>query len=101
MGSAAGGYSASASGRIFKFGRLPVKIQLAGQYIVTQPDPFGQLWNIQIQLTPVLPKLSSERAVAGREFKFGADMAAGCSGSPLLRRFLMHLHQRGALRARC
>ena len=30
---------------------------LAGQYMVTQPDPVGQRWNIQVQLTPVLPKL--------------------------------------------
>ena len=45
------------AGKVVKFGRLPVKIQLAGQYMVTQPDPVGQKWNIQIQLTPVLPKL--------------------------------------------
>ena len=44
-------------GKVVRFGRLPVKIQLAGQYMVTQPDPVGQRWNIQIQLTPVLPKL--------------------------------------------
>jgi hypothetical protein len=44
-------------GKVFKFGRLPVKIQLAGQYMVVQPDPVGQKWNIQIQITPVLPKL--------------------------------------------
>jgi hypothetical protein len=44
-------------GKVVKFGRLPVKIQLAGQYMVTQPDPVGQRWNIQIQLTPVMPKL--------------------------------------------
>ena len=25
--------------------------------MVTQPEPVGQQWNIQIQLTPVLPKL--------------------------------------------
>jgi hypothetical protein len=34
-----------------------VKIQLAGQYMVTQPGPVGQHWNVQVQLTPVLPKL--------------------------------------------
>ena len=45
------------AGKVVKFGRLPVKIQLAGQYMVTQPEPVGQKWNIQIQLTPVLPKL--------------------------------------------
>jgi hypothetical protein len=44
-------------GKVVKFGRLPVKISLAGQYMVTQPDPVGQKWNVQIQLTPVLPKL--------------------------------------------
>ena len=44
-------------GKVVKFGRLPVKIQLAGQYMVTQPDPVGQRWNVQIQLTPVMPKL--------------------------------------------
>jgi hypothetical protein len=45
------------AGKVVKFGRLPVKIQLAGQYMVTQPEPVGQRWNIQIVLTPVLPKL--------------------------------------------
>ncbi len=44
-------------GKVVKFGRLPVKIGLAGQYMVTQPDPVGQRWNIQLLLTPVLPKL--------------------------------------------
>jgi hypothetical protein len=44
-------------GKVFKFGRLPVKIQLAGQYMVTQPTPVGQHWNIQLQVAPVLPKL--------------------------------------------
>jgi hypothetical protein len=44
-------------GKVVKFGRLPVKISLAGQYMVTQPDPVGQKWNVQIQFTPVLPKL--------------------------------------------
>ena len=45
------------AGKVVKFGRLPVKISLAGQYMVTQPSPVGQKWNVQIQLTPVLPKL--------------------------------------------
>jgi hypothetical protein len=44
-------------GKVVKFGRLPVKIQLAGQYMVTRPEPVGQRWNVQILLTPVLPKL--------------------------------------------
>ena len=45
------------AGKVVKFGRLPVKVALAGQYMVTQPDPVGQKWNIQVLLTPVLPKL--------------------------------------------
>jgi hypothetical protein len=44
-------------GKVVKFGRLPVKLGLAGQYMVVQPDPVGQRWNIQLLLTPVLPKL--------------------------------------------
>ncbi len=44
-------------GKVVKFGRLPVKIGLSGQYMITQPDPVGQRWNVQVLLTPVLPKL--------------------------------------------
>ena len=44
-------------GKVVKFGRLPVKIGLSGQYMVTQPEPVGQHWNVQILLTPVIPKL--------------------------------------------
>ena len=44
-------------GKVVNFGPLPVKISLAGQYMVVQPEPVGQRWNVQVQLTPVLPKL--------------------------------------------
>lgn len=44
-------------GKVVKFGRLPVKIGVAAQYMVLQPDPVGQKWNVQLLLTPVLPKL--------------------------------------------
>jgi|LQYC01.1.fsa_nt_gi hypothetical protein len=43
--------------KVVKFGKLPVKIGLAGQYMPVHPDTFGQRWNIQLQITPVLPKL--------------------------------------------
>jgi hypothetical protein len=46
-----------AVGKVTKFGRLPVKIQPAVQYMVTQPGPVGQRWNFQLMLVPVLPKL--------------------------------------------
>ena len=50
-------------GKVVKFGRMPVKIAIAGQYMVTQPGPVGQRWNIQLLLTPVLPKLIKETLI--------------------------------------
>ena len=44
-------------GKVVKFGRLPVKIQLAVQYIPVHPRINGQEWNVQVEITPVLPKL--------------------------------------------
>jgi hypothetical protein len=49
-----------AVGKVLKLGRLPVKVQLAGQYMPIRPDNVGQEWNIQLQLTPVIPKLVKE-----------------------------------------
>jgi hypothetical protein len=43
--------------KVVKFGRLPVKIGLAGQYMVHHPEINGQEWNIQLSLSAVLPKL--------------------------------------------
>ena len=50
-----------AVGKVVKLGRLPVKIQLAGQYMPIHPLSAGQEWNIQLSLTPVIPKLIKER----------------------------------------
>ena len=44
-------------GKVVKFGRLPVKIQLAVQYMPVHPRISGQEWNVQLQITPVIPKL--------------------------------------------
>ena len=43
--------------KVVKFGRLPVKIQLAVQYMPVHPRISGQEWNVQVQITPVIPKL--------------------------------------------
>ena len=43
--------------KVVKFGRLPVKLQLAVQYMPVHPREFGQEWNVQVSITPVLPKL--------------------------------------------
>ncbi len=44
-------------GKVTKLGRLPVKLQLAGQYMPVLPRISGQEWNVQVQVTPVIPKL--------------------------------------------
>ncbi len=38
-------------------GPLPVRFALAGQYIPVHPSEFGQEWNIQLVVAPVIPKL--------------------------------------------
>ena len=43
--------------KVVKFGILPVRIGLAGQYMVYHPDVGGQKWNIQLMVVPVIPKL--------------------------------------------
>ena len=44
-------------GKVVKFGRLPIKINLAVQYIPVHPRISGQEWNVQVSITPVIPKL--------------------------------------------
>ena len=44
-------------GKVVKFCRLPVKIQLAVQDMPVHPRISGQEWNVQVQITPVIPKL--------------------------------------------
>jgi hypothetical protein len=43
--------------KVVKLGKLPVRIALAGQYMVHHPDVGGQKWNIQLMVVPVIPKL--------------------------------------------
>ncbi len=42
--------------KIVKFGRLPANLQIAGQYMPVRPQG-GPEWNVQVQVTPVIPKL--------------------------------------------
>ena len=44
-------------GKVVKLGRLPVKIQLSLQYMPVRPRNTGQEWDVQVQITPVIPKL--------------------------------------------
>ncbi len=43
--------------KVVKLGRLPVKLALAVQYMPIHPDEFGQKWNVQVKISPVIPKL--------------------------------------------
>jgi len=40
-----------------KLGPLPVKLSVAGQYMVVSPDEYGQQWNVQFVAASVLPVL--------------------------------------------
>jgi hypothetical protein len=44
-------------GKVVKLGRLPIKVQLAVQYMPVHPRISGQEWNVQVSITPVIPKL--------------------------------------------
>lgn len=43
--------------KVQKIGPLPVKFAVQGQYMPVSPSVFGQRWNIQVSITPVIPKL--------------------------------------------
>jgi hypothetical protein len=43
--------------KVVKIGPLPVKFGVQGQYMPVHPDVFGQKWDLQFSITPVIPKL--------------------------------------------
>jgi len=43
--------------KVVKLGPLPVRFALGGQYMVVQPEDYGQRWNVQVTVAPVMPKL--------------------------------------------
>ena len=43
--------------KVEKLGGLPVKFALAVQYMPIHPDDFGQKWNVQVVIAPMIPKL--------------------------------------------
>ena len=43
--------------KVVKIGPLPVKFGVQGQYMPVHPDVFGQKWDLQFSVTPVIPKL--------------------------------------------
>ena len=53
------------------------KLGLAAQYMVHHPDNFGQTWNIQLAVVPVLPKLIKGNLFGSNENLAGFDIARG------------------------
>jgi hypothetical protein len=43
--------------KVQRFGKLPVRFKVQGQYVPVHPNAFGQKWNIQFEVAPVIPKL--------------------------------------------
>jgi hypothetical protein len=44
-------------GKLRKLGPLPVKFDLQAQYYAVRPQIYGPKWNLQLQITPILPSL--------------------------------------------
>jgi len=51
--------------KVQRLGILPVKFQVQGQYMPVNPSVFGQRWNIQVAITPVIPKLVKGNLLEG------------------------------------
>jgi hypothetical protein len=44
-------------GKLRKIGILPVKFEVQAQYYAVHPQIFGPKWNLQLQMTPIVPGL--------------------------------------------
>ncbi len=51
--------------KVIKIGPLPVRFAVQPQYIPVHPDAFGQKWNVQVVLAPVIPKLITRNVLEG------------------------------------
>jgi hypothetical protein len=52
-------------------GKLPVRFALGVQWMAVQPERYGQEWNIQLAVTPVIPKLIRGNLADPRHLEFG------------------------------
>jgi hypothetical protein len=46
--------------KMTEFGKMPVKVQLAVEYSVVSQDDFGQVWNISLNIIPVISSLQKK-----------------------------------------
>ncbi len=57
--------------KVVKLGKLPVRFALGVQWMAVQPDLYGQKWNFQLAVTPVIPKLIRGNLVDPGQMQFG------------------------------
>ena len=57
--------------KVVKVGKLPVRFALGVQWMAVQPDLYGQKWNLQLVVAPVLPKLIRGNLVDPGQMEFG------------------------------
>jgi hypothetical protein len=57
--------------KVVKFGPLPIRLSLGLQWFPVQPEKYGQDWNVQIQITPVIPKLIKGNLADPSSLQFG------------------------------
>ena len=57
-------------------GKLPVRLALGVQWMAVQPELYGQQWNLQLAVTPVIPKLIRGQLVDPGELRFGLPKRA-------------------------
>ena len=51
--------------KVIKIGPLPVKLAVQPQYMPVHPDVFGQKWDLQFSITPVIPDLVNRKILEG------------------------------------
>jgi hypothetical protein len=57
--------------KVLKLGPLPVRFALAGQWMPVHPTNFGQVWDLQFVISPVLPKLIKGNLLHPESLQFG------------------------------
>jgi hypothetical protein len=57
--------------KVLKLGRLPVRFAFGVQWMAVQPDRYGQKWNFQVVIAPVLPKLIRGNLIEPSGLEFG------------------------------
>jgi hypothetical protein len=45
------------AGKLFRLGKLPLKLTLEVDYALVKPEDYGQRWTIRFQMIPVIPAL--------------------------------------------